>query len=73
MSARSRDLPTRLFLLLALDWPRPAAPCSSLVLPSKGGPIFGTNYDNTFAPGQLFINRLGVRKSGWEAGSTGRT
>jgi penicillin V acylase-like amidase (Ntn superfamily) len=61
-----------LLLLLGLSWPRTAAPCSSLVLSSKGGPVFGTNYDNAFAPGQLFINRRGMRKSGWETGSTGR-
>lgn len=33
---------------------------------------FGTNYDNLFAPGQLFVNKRGVRKSGWEAGTSGK-
>lgn len=59
--------------VLALAWPRPAVPCSSLVLMNRGFPVFGTNYDNPFAPGQLFIYKRGVRKSGWETGTTGRT
>jgi len=72
MRERSRGPLIPLFLLLALAWPRPAAPCSSLVLAAPGGLVFGTNYDNAFTPGQLFINRRGIRKSGWEAGTTGR-
>jgi penicillin V acylase-like amidase (Ntn superfamily)/uncharacterized protein YndB with AHSA1/START domain len=60
-------------LMLALAWPRPAVACSSLVFMNKGFPVFGTNYDNPFAPGQLFIYKRGVRKSGWETGTTGLT
>jgi penicillin V acylase-like amidase (Ntn superfamily) len=72
MSARRGNSLIPLFLLLALAWPRPAIPCSSLVLLNKGLPVFGTNYDNRFAPGQLFITKRGLRKSGWEPGTTGR-
>jgi penicillin V acylase-like amidase (Ntn superfamily) len=72
MSARRGNSLIPLFLLLALAWPRPAIPCSSLVFLNKGFPVFGTNYDNRFAPGQLFITKRGVRKSGWEPGTTGR-
>lgn len=62
-----------LILLLFLAVPRPAAPCSSFVFLNNGVPVFGTNYDNFFAPGLLFINKRGVRKTGWEAGTSGRT
>jgi choloylglycine hydrolase len=58
-------------LLAVVAWPRPAAPCSSLVLSAQGRPVFGTNYDNLFAPGRLFVNKRGVRKSGWEVGTSG--
>jgi len=51
---------------------RPASPCSSFAFPNKGFLVFGTNYDNTFEPGFLFLNRRNVRKTGWEAGTTGR-
>jgi penicillin V acylase-like amidase (Ntn superfamily) len=72
MSARRGNSLILLLLLLALAWPRPAIPCSSLVFLNKGFPVFGANYDNRFAPGQLFIYKRGVRKSGWEPGTTGR-
>jgi penicillin V acylase-like amidase (Ntn superfamily) len=58
-------------LILVLALPPPAVPCSSFAFLNKGFLVFGTNYDNPFAPGQLFINKRGVRKSGWEAGTTG--
>jgi penicillin V acylase-like amidase (Ntn superfamily) len=58
---------------LALSRPPAASPCSSLVFLNKGFPVFGTNYDNPFAPGKLFISKRGVRKTGWETGTTGRT
>ena len=62
-----------LVLVLSLAFPRPAVPCSSLSFLNKGFLVFGTNYDNSFAPGLLFVNKRGIRKSGWEAGTTGRT
>ncbi len=70
MTARQRRL---LILLIAgLAVPRPALPCSSFAFPNKGLFVFGTNYDNRFAPGQIFINKRGVRKAGWETGTTGQ-
>ena len=71
MAAKLRGFAFLLALVLAV--PRPALPCSSLAFLNNGSPIFGTNYDNPFAPGLLFVNRRGVRKSGWETGTTGRT
>jgi choloylglycine hydrolase len=69
-ASRVRVLSSLVFLAV-LAWARPAAPCSSLVLLAKGHPVFGTNYDNRFAPGLLFVNKRGVRKSGWETGTSG--
>lgn len=73
MRAHRRSSVLILLLLagLALAWPPSARPCSSLVFLSKGHPVFGTNYDNRFAPGKLFVNQRGVRKSGWEVGTSG--
>jgi penicillin V acylase-like amidase (Ntn superfamily) len=62
-----------LLLIVFLASPRLSLPCSSIVFPNKGALVFGTNYDNRFAPGQMFINKRGVRKSGWETGTTGKT
>jgi penicillin V acylase-like amidase (Ntn superfamily) len=70
MTTRSGRLAILLIVFLAL--PRLSLPCSSLVFPNKGALIFGTNYDNRFAPGKLFINKRGVRKTGWETGATGK-
>jgi len=41
-----------LSLVIFFAAPRLAAPCSSLVFSNKGFPVFGTNSDNLFAPGQ---------------------
>jgi penicillin V acylase-like amidase (Ntn superfamily) len=57
---------------MGLLLPRHAIPCSSFAFANKGALVFGTNYDNRFAPGQLFINKRGVRKTGWETGTTGK-
>jgi len=73
MRARRLSSVLAFLLLIGLALPPAASPCSSLVFMSKGFPVFGTNYDNRFAPGQLFIYKRGVRKSGWETGITGRT
>ncbi|MBN1424514.1 hypothetical protein JXA88_08160 [Candidatus Fermentibacteria bacterium] len=56
--------------LLAI--PQLARPCSSLAFPNEDFLVFGANYDNLLIPGQLFINRRGVHKTGWEAGTTGK-
>jgi len=47
--------------------------CTSFAFIHKGYPIFGTNYDNNFAPGLIYVNKKGVQKSGWEQGTTGET
>jgi penicillin V acylase-like amidase (Ntn superfamily) len=73
MRARRLSSVLAFLLLIGLALPPAASPCSSLVFMSRGFPVFGTNYDNSFAPGLLFVNKRGVRKSGWEAGTTGRT
>lgn len=59
-------------IVVCLAVPRLARPCSSFAFPHGGFLIFGTNYDNQFAPGLLFINKRNVRKTGWEAGTTGK-
>ncbi len=73
MRAKRRHSILILFLLVGMVVPRSASPCSSLAFLNRGYLVFGTNYDNNFAPGLLFINKRGVRKSGWEAGTTGKT
>ncbi|MBN1938331.1 MAG: linear amide C-N hydrolase [Candidatus Aminicenantes bacterium] len=70
MTTKSRAAFVLIVLILAV--PPLLRPCSSLVFFNKGFPIFATNYDNSFEPGQLFINRRGLRKTGWEAGTTGQ-
>lgn len=52
-------------LLAVAGWclsPSPCRGCSSFVLDNDGHAIFGTNYDNTIAPGQLFVNKRGLKK-----------
>ena len=70
--ARPRRLGA-LLLIAVIALPVMVFPCSSFVLSNKGVLFYGTNYDNLFAPGFLFINKRGVSKSGWETGTTGRT
>jgi penicillin V acylase-like amidase (Ntn superfamily) len=59
-------------LIGCLAFPPSVLPCSSIVLTNKRYPVFATNYDNQFWPGQIFINARNVRKTSWEAGTTGR-
>jgi penicillin V acylase-like amidase (Ntn superfamily) len=63
---------TALLLIGCLAVARTAWPCSSLVLLKGKSVFFGTNYDNLFAPGQIFLNRRNVLKAGWQTGTTGR-
>ena len=72
MKKRARLFGWLIPLIIGLSCPLPILPCSTLVLFQKGFPVFATNYDNAFAPGQIFINKRGVRKTGWEAGTKGR-
>jgi choloylglycine hydrolase len=60
-------------LIVCLSVAGSVFPCSSIALINKGSLIFGTNYDNDFWPGQLFINQRNLKKSSWEAGTTGRS
>jgi len=68
-NARSKLIGLLIFFLAV---PRLLLPCSSFAFPDKGSLVFGTNYDNRFAPGLLFINKRNVRKTGWEAGTSGK-
>lgn len=45
--------------------------CTSFSLDDKGANLFGTNYDNTIAPGLVFVNKRGLQKTGWELSTTG--
>jgi choloylglycine hydrolase len=69
---RGNRVSLALLLILGLAAPPAVFPCSSLVLTNKAVSFYATNYDNNFAPGRLFINKRGVRKSGWETGTTGQ-
>jgi len=62
-----------LLLIACLAVPQAAPPCSSLALVNGGFLVFGANYDNRFAPGQIYVNRRNLRKAGWERGTTGKT
>jgi penicillin V acylase-like amidase (Ntn superfamily) len=65
---------TALILLIALGLflPQAVFPCSSFAFMNKGHLVFGTNYDNSFWPGFLFINRKNIKKSSWEPGTSGQ-
>ena len=45
--------------------------CTSFCLDNDDQAVFGANYDNEIWKGMLFINKRGVTKTGWEAGTTG--
>ncbi len=46
--------------------------CTSFCLDNAGQAMFGSNYDNEIWEGLLFVNKRGVTKTGWEAGTSGR-
>jgi penicillin V acylase-like amidase (Ntn superfamily) len=53
--------------------PQPAdGACTSFCLDNGGQAVFGSNYDNPIWEGLLFVNKRGVTKTGWEAGTTGK-
>lgn len=57
-------------LLVLIGWclsPSPCRSCSSFVVENRGHAIFGTNYDNTIAPGLLFVNKRGLKKATWSS------
>jgi choloylglycine hydrolase len=39
--------------------------CTSFAMDYRGGLLFGSNFDNSFKPGLLYVNKRGVGKSGW--------
>ena len=80
---RGRGLSTCLLLVALLGLAALAAParakpslregaCTSFCLDNDGQPVFGTNYDNQIWPGLLLVNKRGVVKNGWEAGTGGK-
>jgi len=83
MPERANVLSALLLLvtLLALaGWGTPAqvrsstieGACTSFCLDNSGHAVFGTNYDNETWEGLLFVNKRGVTKTGWEAGTSGK-
>ncbi len=50
----------------------PDGACTSFSLDNGGHAVFGSNYDNRIQEGLLFVNKRGVTKTGWEAGTTGK-
>jgi hypothetical protein len=46
--------------------------CTSFCLDNGGKAVFGSNYDSQNEEGLLFLNKRGVTKTGWEAGTTGK-
>jgi hypothetical protein len=52
---------------------KPFHGCSSFYLRTPGFGVFGTNLDHSFKYGQLFANKRNVVKTGWEAGTTGKS
>jgi penicillin V acylase-like amidase (Ntn superfamily) len=46
--------------------------CTSFCLDNGGYALLGTNYDNQIWEGWLFVNKRGVAKTGWEAGTSGK-
>lgn len=44
---------------------RVAEACTSFAMKCEHGLLFGTNFDNDFRPGLLYVNKRGVSKSGW--------
>ena len=45
--------------------------CTSFVLKANKTLLFGSNYDNDIWPGLLYVNKKNMKKTGWEAGTTG--
>ncbi len=71
----------RLFAALALSWllvgcplDGPARACTSFLMDTPDGPIFGANCD-LFIPGDglVFVNQRGVEKKGWKTNTSGET
>jgi len=46
--------------------------CTSFALNNGGKTVHGANLDEFISDGLLFVNKRGVTKTGWEAGTTGK-
>lgn len=58
-------------LLPGTQW-GPARACTSFCLETPDGPVFGANCDLPIpGEGLVFVNRRGMAKRGWQAGTTG--
>ena len=51
---------------------RPLA-CTSFCFDTHGGPVYATNLDLSTGDGHIFVNRRGIAKEGYKAGTTGET
>ena len=58
--------------LLLVSQPNDAVSCTSFVMDTPDGPVFGTNCD-LFIPGDglVFANQRGVAKEGWQTSTSG--
>lgn len=66
---------TQITVLLGLTFllvPNYTFACTSFALKHKNYLIFGTNYDNSFAPGMIYVNKKDVQKSGWDPSTHGK-
>ncbi len=51
-------------VLVCLFWPLASHACTSFVLSDGERVLLGSNFDNDFKPGMLYVNKRGVRKTG---------
>ncbi len=58
-------------VLMLFLMPSYLLPCTSFVSHERGTLVFGSNYDNDIWQGLLFVNRRGLRKTGWEPSTSG--
>jgi penicillin V acylase-like amidase (Ntn superfamily) len=56
----------------ATGFPPAERACTSFCLDNGGQAVFVANYDNEIWEGQLFVNKRGVTKTGWETGTGGK-
>lgn len=69
VSGDTRGSYTLLWLLIGLTLlcsvRQEAKACTSFAMECGHGLLFGSNFDNDFRPGVLYVNKRGVTKSGW--------
>jgi len=71
MFTRQRGTCLFTILVVAALFSDDCFPCTSFVLKTNKTLLFGSNYDNDIWQGLLYINKRNVKKTGWEAGTTG--